>query len=433
MIKKDLLCEHLWNHLVVDFRTQEFRMCCKAAPISTSEKVLQNKDTQFFLNSEIVRTARKEMLQGIKTKYCKQCWDIEERGLNSHRTSYQDWEKNVFATNFKNKEFESSDLESLSRSEHPNNLDIQLGNTCDLKCIYCSDRFSSSWESENKKFGNMEYEKNFPSFKPNSKNHQTLFEETFWALFSEKKYLFDRIAFLGGEPLISSNFYLILEKLLENYQPRMNKQELNIITNLNTPAVFFDKFVKILPEISKKFTVNINVSMESWGQQAEYIRNGLDFDRFLKNFQNLFDLKLPIKFTTITSINFLCLSTLEKYIRWIREQETKNNIVIEVHYNIISYPQFLSLDLADHQMLKYVKSIVEFIEHQVIPNANSSHQHWNRYLSHLKAVEDKLLQNNEFNPKILADFKQFTSDIKVRRGLSFFDVFPEYAELSYFK
>ena len=425
MIKKDILCEHLWNHLVVDFRTQEFRMCCKAAPIKTSVDELNSNKKEIFLNSGIVLKAREEMLSGQKTKYCQQCWDIESRGLNSHRTSYDDWEKTVLNPHFPDKKIENLNVSDLIYSKYPNNLDIQLGNICDLKCIYCSDRFSTSWATENNKFGNMSFEKHFKSFEGNSKNHQIIFEESFWALIESTKYSFDRIAFLGGEPLISPNFYQIIEKLVQGYEPQGSKKELNIITNLNTPSIYFEKFLKILPKLSQKFLININVSMEAWDDKAEFIRSGVDFERFKSNFIQLLSLGLKIKFTTITSINIFCLSSLESYLRWIRDLELSYDQTIEVHYNIISYPPFLSLDVADISMSAYTSSAIQFIENEVFTSTPRPSEHWNRYLNSLKMVDQKIKNNKNQDISQINDLKNFINEIKNRRQVDVKNIFTD--------
>lgn len=287
MIQKKILCAHLWNHSVVDFRTQEFRMCCKTTPLKTSEEQLKLDKDQIFLNSKDVLFAREEMLKGLKTKMCQQCWDIEAGGFPSHRTSSDDWERSVKDTNFPKIDLLTSSPSDLVYSKFPNNLDIQLGNTCDLKCVYCNDRFSTSWKNENLIFGDMFYEKDRDSFLENSESHQNLFLENFWTFFNATKGSYERIAFLGGEPLVSGNFYLTLEKLLSIFTKPSKKLEINIITNLNTPDHFFKRFLLLLPQLSEKFIININISMESWGTSAEFIRSGLNFDRFINNFNQL--------------------------------------------------------------------------------------------------------------------------------------------------
>lgn len=425
MISKKYLCSNLWNHLVVDFRTHQYRLCCKTGPSQATTSELREFGQGLFLNADKIVQARIEMLSGERPQICSQCWELEKQNLPSSRGTFEDWQANVQMTNFPHANLETAQPAELATSKFPKNLDIQVGNTCDLKCVYCNDKFSTAWLAENKRFGNPWYEPNMSHLIPEDQDTQQLFEKNFWELFEETKYSFERIAILGGEPLVSSNFYEILSQIINRFERPSPKLELNIITNLNTTEFHFNKFLTLLPQLSQKVSVVINISMEAWGPQAEYIRHGLNFQRFLQNFEKLLALDLNLKFITINTVNILALSTFEQYIRWLRQQELRFNKKIEAHVNTLAFPEFLSVGIATPQMSHFLTPLIHYLENEVLPAPDS--RRWSVFYQKIKQVHTQL-QSVEITPHkefLRKEFHRFIQDIETRRSLKFSKVFPD--------
>lgn len=402
-ITSQTLCTQLWNHAVVDLSQQRFRACCKAPSIKVDDKEIEELGTDLFLNHPSFVLDRKEMLAGGKPDSCRVCWKQEEKGLPSFRRGSDGWHH--YFARFLDR------MPDLSKSQFPDNLDIQLDNYCDLKCLYCNEEFSSQWQHEKVRFGDK-IEERPPFVNP------TL-EKNFFRWFETVKDHLQRIAFLGGEPLISPIFYDYFEKILQSYQGKYPKDlEFNIITNLNTPTATFEKFTTLLETHSKHVTFNINISMESWGVRAEHIRAGVNFDRFRSNFEKLASMNHRIILTTITSLNVLCISSLYDYVKYIRNLEEQTGRMIHLHPNLILYPEWLSVELAHPDFYKlYIEDCISLLEK--VP-----HQY--NYYNFLKSLKGHF----QFGlTKDMPQHKRFLREMEVlaeRRNVNYREVFKEY-------
>jgi organic radical activating enzyme len=292
----------------------------------------------------------------------------------------------------------------------PNNLDIQLDNYCDLKCIYCNEEFSSQWQSERERFGDI---KNYIPIHSGSAS----FSELFFSWFDTVKMSFERIAFLGGEPLISPKFYQYLETVINSYRGEFPQNfEIYIITNLNTKEHYFNKFVKTIETYKDKIKFNINVSMESTDIRAETIRHGLDYDRFVSNFDRLAAIP-EITITNITSLNVFCLSTLSEHLSLVTSLEKKYNRQIDIHENLVTWPQYLHINLMERDLgTKYVQDSVSVLK-------DTGHD---SYVTFLNNLVDGFKFNELQNTPIHKNLKQELETLSIRRNINYQEIFNEY-------
>ncbi len=398
------LCTQLWNHAVVDLSQQRFRACCKAPSIQVTDQEVTDLGEKLFLNHPVFVADRKEMLAGGKPERCGVCWKMESNSTFSYRQGPEAWHE--YFTPYVHR------MSDPSRSDFPDNLDIQLDNYCDLKCLYCNEEFSSQWMNEKQKFGDKVIART-ASVNPE-------LEKNFFRWFEGVKANFERIAFLGGEPLISPIFYDYFEKILKSYQGKFpEKLTFNIITNLNTPSATMDKFVSLLKRHGTEVNFNINISMEAWGERAELIRANLDFDRFKANFERLAELNHKIVLSTITSINVLSVSTLYEYLEFIIALEKKTGREVILYPNQISHPEWLSVNLVHPTFYDlYIKKCMALLE---------KHPHHRNYLNFLDTLNGRFqfglhAKDNVHHQRFLEEMKTLAA----RRNVSYRDVFKEY-------
>lgn len=398
------LCTQLWNHAVVDLSQQRFRACCKTPSLKVTDAEVSELGENLFLNHPVFINDREIMLAGGKPERCGVCWKQEEKGHRSFRRDSDSWHR-YFAPF-------AGRMTDPKLAQFPDNLDIQLDNYCDLKCLYCNEEFSSQWQNEKLRFGDK-----IPA---RSSTVNPELERNFFRWFDGVKSHFKRIAFLGGEPLISPIFYDYFEKILQSYQGNYPEGlEFNIITNLNTPEATFEKFVNLLQKHGKSVKFNINISMEAWGEKAELIRAGVDFERFRRNFEKLASLELDIILSTITSLNVLCISSLSSYIQFVLDLEDKYGKIIHLHPNLILYPEWLGMDLVHPKF--YDQYIVRIIE------ALKDRPHQYNYYNFLLTLKDQFRFGDAV--KNSPAHKQFITELEVlagRRNVSYQEVFKEY-------
>lgn len=430
-IVKDTLCSHLWDHIIVNFMKMQVGSCCKTPPIGVSkEEVITLKD-DIISNHPYYIDQRVQMLNGLKNEACQTCWNLEKNNMPSFRSSSQNWLDHINRRFEEQKSFEqvdNYDNDEIAQSHHPINLDIQLDNTCDLKCLYCNQEYSTQWEKEFKKYGSMPHEVNQTLPQRAAESDNELFKEAFWKWFEKKKSGFTRIAFLGGEPLFSPLFYNFLDKIGSIYSKPQEGLAINIITNLNSQEHVFEKFLTKILELEKKLTLNINISMESWGDKAEYIRNGVNFERFLKNYELLLAKTNPDKviLSTITSINVLSLSSLFEYIKWIDQAEMKYKREVTLYSNLISYPHWLSIELAHQSFVKDIDQVISYLTANNSKRTLGAQDNWNQYINFLNNIKLKIIKQDEISEDLKRIFSKSVSEIDKRRGSNFKEIFPEF-------
>ena len=398
------LCSNLWGHAVVDFSQQRTRACCKTFSLSITNEEVETLGKDIFLNHSVLIADRKEMLAGGKPERCNVCWKMEDEGSFSYRDGPAAWEKYF--------EPYKDNTTDFTRSEFPDNLDIQLDNYCDLKCIYCNEEFSTQWESEKIKYNDY--------LIPRSTTAHPELENIFFDWFEERKMSFTkRIAFLGGEPLISPIFYNYFERILNAYQGVFPPiLEFNIITNLNTSQIYMDKFWALLETYAPLVKINVNISMESWGPRAELIRSNVNFERFVNNFERLGGSHTNIILSTITSVNLLCLSSLADYLRFILDLERRHNRPIIIYPNLVSNPEWLTVGLAPSSFFdRYIKECIELLR---------PFEHHRTYFEFLQTLESKFNFKEHKGSELHMRFIREIDKIATRRNVSYQKTFQEY-------
>ncbi|HMS27517.1 MAG TPA: twitch domain-containing radical SAM protein [Burkholderiaceae bacterium] len=122
--------------------------CAFAKPIEKNSREMSVYEYPFreIWDSEFMREIRKDMIEGNEVKGCTYCYEQEQQGLSSMRVeANKSWENGYL-----NDEHDTIDqLKSRVKaanfriSEGPENLDLDMGNLCNLKCRMCNATYSS--------------------------------------------------------------------------------------------------------------------------------------------------------------------------------------------------------------------------------------------------------------------------------------------------
>jgi len=110
-------------------------------PLSIYEHTLDD-----IWNSKALRDLRRDFVEGREVKNCDGCFELERQGLESTRTHRQRWLNHGFCHETARTveqikaEFVESDFVA---HRQPECLDLDVGNTCNLKCRMCNSTYSS--------------------------------------------------------------------------------------------------------------------------------------------------------------------------------------------------------------------------------------------------------------------------------------------------
>lgn len=388
---KDTFCALPWMHLYVG-PDANVLPCCQADhqyPMGN----LQVDTLKNIVNSKEFVALRRNMLLGKKSKECKTCYTQEDANLVSRRISNNRKWKIIP---------EECNQDGTVDMFLPKYLDIRLNNICNLKCRMCSDYFSSSIAQENYQL----YKTKLPVL--NNLQKTNLLSDVMELLpYTEQIY------FAGGEPLLTTEHYQILQKLIDSGHTKIN---LSYNTNFTTLQY---KDISVL-DLWKKFSrVRVGASLDAHGSVAEYVRHGSKWSQIEKNLANLKQECPHVEFLITSVVGFL---NIESLIELQKTWHTKKIISLgSFSLSTMVSPEYLTVQvLPDNQKKRLATIIKEHIDWCQKEGGLGLANQWKNVLNYM-------LEND--NSHHLNTFQKITTTLDKHRGESFVDVFPQYREI----
>jgi len=439
------ICDLKWNYPIFNLERGEFRSCCRTPSKRVNAVDIEKLGSDAFLNSPDMIQSRLDLVNGKRHADCQSCWNLEDSGMQSPRQGGEEFWHHLQKRNHINKDahfnidnlkIELGKITDITnpalKSYHPYMLEVSLGNTCDMKCMYCSHHYSTQWATERIKYGEItqeQYDLEFPKA-PDS------FDETFWKWFDTVKIYLGRLGIIGGEPLIMPEFYSFVDKCIKKIDQvkhlRRKKITFWIVTNMNTPPNYLEKLFNYLPKLTETFNVEILVSMESLGPRAEYIRNGVDWNRFTSNLDKLLAKKdLSFNFGFILSINALNISNLKDFIQFAEGLYHKHGRPVALKHNIVSFPDWhspfiLTPDFADH--IDYCIEYMKFREPDMPSIEYDHHGRWDQYILFLENLSKSIRDNKDDKTGLRKKFYEWHQVYSQRRKKNIYEIFPDYKD-----
>lgn len=263
-------CVFKWGWNTLRLYNGKSSSCHRVSPVEVTPETFES-----FHNTPEILDDRRRMLQGdwpAAGRGCEYCRDIEQAGGISDRLHHNQI-SGLTPVDFA--------VDTLNVT--PRISEIYLNNTCDLACVYCLPVFSSKVNQELKKFG--PYPLGITSVDKIPNRDQLFAQYLNWLKDNGSKL--SRLSILGGEPLLQNELWQILE-IVRSIDNR--NLELAINTNLNCNAETLQRFVDVGRDliVKKKIKqVHVCASLDCWGDQAEFVRYGLDLVNWRRNFEFL--------------------------------------------------------------------------------------------------------------------------------------------------
>ena len=316
-IRNQAACVYKWTWNTFRLHNASSSSCHRVTPVHVP---LDQFDQ--FHNTPAVINDRKLMLEGKwPGRGCEYCQSVEQQGGQSDRL-YQNQIPGLTPVDF------SLDC---TAAVTPRISEIYLTNTCDLACVYCLPGYSSRNNAELKKFGT--YPIGIHPVTPVINRDKYFAAYLAW-LDRNYQHL-TRLSILGGEPLLQKELWQILEFV----RSRINHDiEIAINTNLNADPATVRQFVETGKEllISKKIKrLDICCSLDAWGPQVEFIRNGLDLARWQENFKYLIQNKW-LSISVHHVITSLSMSTANDMQLAIAEYKKINPKIVQAYHVVDS-------------------------------------------------------------------------------------------------
>lgn len=204
------------------------------APCCVADTSLYTPNCDLF-NQPYLIDIRNKFDNDLVPSACKYCEKNEKKGLTSRRQS-------------------SGQQPAENKLK---NLEIHLGNYCNLKCVICNNGWSSAWHKDAQAMGLKTYN----NFKFNPADIQSDLSEVEWLHFN------------GGEPLVTNVHVQVLELI-------PYPEQCSVYYNTNGTIRVDDKIFKLW---SKFKLVKLVFSIDDIGQRFNYQRTNADWNKVESN------------------------------------------------------------------------------------------------------------------------------------------------------
>jgi len=354
------------------------------------------KDPSNLNNTEIKKKCREQMLQGERPPECSYCWDVE------------DSEDNALSDRvIKTLSFDIDSVRSLKYLNprdniNPHILEIAFSRKCNLACAYCCSLFSTSWDKYDKTY-NVSYE-----------SQSNPYVKIFWRWFPKMIKDIKLLRVTGGEPLLSKDFWNLVDWFVI-YKPNFN---FSVNSNLCVSESLINRLI-----VNGKKIPNFEVfaSCEAVGEQAEYLRDGMDFNKFWYNCDKVIQETKLKHFYFMVTVNALSIFSLIEFMNKVEEMKLsygKNfpNFFI----NILHHPSYLSVNILPKE--------VRFKERERLLAWYSEKKTSPLYriyeIESLKSLIDYLSKETDSSQVMLSKFKAYFENYDKQRNKELLKVFP---------
>ena len=373
---------------------------------------------------------RSQMRQGLRPAGCEYCWKIEDMGRDA--ISDRVYKSKIYPIEAL---YEAAD--TLPDDDVDlKTLEISFDRTCNFACSYCNPAFSSTWVNDIKRNGPytelISDGRNHFTHSHNSSQLYTINEvnpyiEAFFKWWDTDLHTtLQELRITGGEPLMSGYTWKLIDWFKTNQGRSQTKLAIN--SNLGMTKEKISDFVERVKDIPH---LEIYTSNESVNGAAAYIRDGLDYDLWMHNVQELLDQDSIKAMHFMCTINALCLTTLPNFLSQLMGlKQTYGKERVSFTLNILRFPSFQSpLVLPDDLRTQFKNNLQAWLDtHRAHPLMHEHEvNHLQRLIDYLDVVTTP--HSETFNmPSLLNDFKKFYTQYDQRRGKDFTATFPALEE-----
>lgn len=427
------MCLAKWYNVSINLTTGQTQSCYhpQASPIPAGELKV---NPSALHNTEYKKIQRIKMLNGERPEECSYCWKIEDSGSGEHLSD---------------RAYRSADLyteELLLEAQKlggegnpiPRYVELSFSQKCNFKCSYCSPHLSSAWFDEVSTLGSYrinDYAHNDPrglaglGLMPSAEKTKK-YVEAFWKWWPELYGELKHLKITGGEPLIDENTYKIFDYVIANPKKEL---QLMVMSNCNPSQEQWDRFLEKVKKMAAAEAMDhfmLFCSLDSWGEQAEYIRNGLSFEKLHKNISDFLEQTEKTSITIISTFNLLSVVGFKNFLKGIlelRKKYSNDRQKVWIDFPVLQSPQWLSVKLLPKEYLEYIKECIAFVEGN-LETAETRFKGFKDFeLAKIKALYATMQEvvDQETTRRHREDFIKFFDLHDKRRNTSYRKTFPE--------
>ena len=424
--KSDSFCGAKWYNATIWLGSGMTTSCHHPLPHKIDAEAVK-KNPKALHNTPEKKEQRKLMKCGERPAGCEYCWKIEDMGPN-----------HVSDRIYKSKIYSDDDLQTAyeTPAEEDVNLqtlEISFDRTCQFACSYCNPAFSTSWVKDIKNNGRYE------QLTSDGRNHFTHIHESsqlygyqednpyieaFWKWWeSDLHKTLQELRVTGGEPLMSADMWKLFDWFKDNHGKSETRLAIN--SNLCPKDALMDKMIEKSHYV-KHF--HVYTSNEAIGTHSEYIRDGMNWDQWIRNVHRLCSEGNLEGFHMMCTVNSLCLFTLTEFLDQMLDVKAKYGKDFPTFtLNILRFPSFqsplvLPVDIRTERMEDLQRWLDRNRESELLHQMEINQTQ--RLIDYLDVVKTPHREAFE-QAKLKNDFKHFWHQYDQRRGKSFVETFPK--------
>ena len=436
------MCLAKWTQVTLLLQCGHNHSCHHPSSHRISEQEIKRNPSALH-NTRYKKLLRKEMLSGQRPVECDYCWTTEDTSDRFSDRIFKSGEQ--WSWPFKEEIFSSEWRDDYN----PKYVEVSFSNVCNFKCSYCGPAFSTKWMEEIKKYGGyptsnyifndlstLEYEKKMPI--PITEVNPYI--DAFWKWWPELYENLHTFRITGGEPLLDDNTWKILDYIIDH--PNPNKElKLAINSNLGVSDKLIDKLIDKINQIEDENRVKefiVFTSVDTWGEQAEYIRHGLNFNKFWDNINKILEKSSRVIVTIMSTYNALSVPNYNKLINGIYDlkgtygsDDRYWNSAVFLDTSYLRYPNHQSVKILTENFNQNVFNQVILMDYYGTPSfSNREIGYSDIEVQKIKRIYDWMIAHQDDiqikNNRI--GFARFIDEHDKRRNTNFLKTFPELEE-----
>ncbi len=439
------MAKWLWSSIHL---TNGLTNSCFLPPLHKIDAEAVKKNPRALHNTPEKKQQRAMMLAGKQPDGCSSCWKVEAQGKQLSDRAYRSSEP------WAQQGWEDVIEKGAEGDIDPTYLEVNFNHACNLACSYCSPHLSSKWAEEITANGpyptsvphnSIEYFKSIGHY-PIPNREENPYVEAFWKWWPDLYPKLKHFRMTGGEPLMDKNTFRVLDYVLDHPRKDLN---ISITTNASVPHKNWNRFVdtvSFIDEYKKLESFRLYVSVDGWGEQAEYMRDPLNFDLLWNNVNNYLTRTKDGLITFIVTLNMLSMPSIKKLMQGILELQRVHNVKktrrddngnltfygnhrVFVDTPALHYPAWQSLKVLPKEFWYYGDDCLEFMKANIDKQKKSR---WVGFKPHqIKRFERSLdfmkqgFSSVDEQQEAQQNFVKFFEEYDKRRGLDFHKTFPE--------
>ena len=425
-------CLAKWTQLTLNLQNGTAHSC-HHPPVHKIDIDQLKHNPSALHNTEHKKIRRKQMLDGERPSECDYWWGVEDADANAlsdrHIKSAFSWSAD---------QFDSIANSDSAVNYQPSYVEVSFSHACNFKCMYCSPSISTSWMKDVKQHGafpttdrynNLEWIEKTGKMPIPQREHNP-YVAAFWRWWPDLYRGLHTFRITGGEPLMSKDTFRLMQSILDEPNPNKNLL-LGINSNFVVEPKLFDRFLSLAQQLldsGKIRKLEIYTSAEAHGDQAEYIRNGLDYGVFIDNVKRVckqFANRDDFTLTFMCTYNVLSVATFPAFIDdlvAVRSQYGLHCMYIDIPY--VRYPEMMDIKVLPESLLHLLYRSISSLQSHVSNGLmhNSEVAKLERIVEYYKSTikDDQTVHRN--------NLKAYCVELDRRRGTDFGTVYPQLKE-----